>query len=194
MKRMPKTRIQTQRGFSLLEILVVVSIMLLMSAIAVPKVMQSIQAYRLNVAATSLQNIIEVTRFNAVRRNTQIMLRQTTLSGRTMFYVDLAGTGNYVNTDPGYLLPEDMQLAPAAAPAASTTGLTSTSALGTTGCIGFDHRGIVNYATCGAGTPVVWFISVGQSNPSSGFRAVTVTTMGQAKAWTAASGGSWNTM
>jgi prepilin-type N-terminal cleavage/methylation domain-containing protein len=194
MKRNSKHCFSTERGFSLVELVVVLGMMLTLSAIAVPSVMQSIGIYRLNVAATSLQNMVEVTRFSAIRRNTQISLRQTTLNGQNLFYVDLNGTGIYANTDPSYLLPLDMQIAPAGAPVASTTNLANTQALSSSGCIGFDSRGIVNYSTCGSGAPVVWFVSIGLSSSTTGYRAVTVSPMGQAKSWTAQSGGIWNTM
>jgi prepilin-type N-terminal cleavage/methylation domain-containing protein len=194
MEKSSKHSFSTERGFSLVELIVVVAMVLTLSAIAVPSVMQSIGIYRLNVAATSLQNLVEVTRFSAIRRNTQISFRQTTLNGQNLFYVDLNGTGIYANTDPSYLLPLDMQIAPAGAPAASATNLANTQGLGSSGCIGFDSRGVVNYSTCGSGTPVVWFMSIGLSSSTTGYRAVTVSPMGQAKSWTASSNSIWNTM
>jgi len=186
--------VRTQRGFSVVELSIAVAIMLVLLAMAVPSVLQSIHIFRLNSAATSLQNIMEITRFSAVRKNTEIALRQTTLNGQQLFYVDLNGTGAYANTDPSYLLPLDIEWNPAGAPAASTTNLASTQALASGDCIAFDARGVVSYATCGAGTQVVWFMSVGLLNNNDGYRAVTVTPMGQAKAWTASSAGSWGTM
>jgi type IV fimbrial biogenesis protein FimU len=194
MKRNTKHCFSPERGFSLVELLVVVAVMMALSAIAVPSFMQSIRIYRLNFAATSLQNMVEVTRFSAIRRNTQISLRQTTSNGRTLFYVDLNGTGAYTNTDPTYILPADMQLAPTGAPAASTTNLANAQALSSSGCIGFDSSGVVNYATCGSGTPVVWFVSIGLTSSSTSYRAITVSPMGQAKSWIAPSGGPWNAM
>jgi prepilin-type N-terminal cleavage/methylation domain-containing protein len=185
---------RTEHGFSMVELVIALAIMLLLSAIAVPSIVRSIAIYRLNVAATSLQNIVEVARFNAIRRNTQVNLRRTTQAGLELFYVDLQGTSNYVVSDPSYILPADMQVAPAGAPASASTLLPNTQALGANGCIGFDSRGTINYATCGAGAPVVWFISISLTVPNSSFRAVTVTPMGQAKAWTASGGQTWDTM
>jgi prepilin-type N-terminal cleavage/methylation domain-containing protein len=194
MKRTQTGRLRTSHGFSIVELATVVAIMLLLSAIALPSVIQSARTYRLNAAATNLQNIIEVARFSAIHKNTQINLRRTTLGGQQLLYVDLAGNSTYTATDPGFLLPADMEFGPAGAPAASTTLLANTQALGANGCIGFDSRGTVTYSTCGAGVPVVWFISIGLTGFNSSYRAVTVTPMAQAKAWTAPSGGNWNTM
>jgi prepilin-type N-terminal cleavage/methylation domain-containing protein len=193
MKTMQKDRHSTQRGFSLVELVVVMGLMLVLSAIAVPSVLSSISAYRLNDAATSMQNIVEVARLNAIRRNTEIDLRQAVINGQTVFYVDLQKNLAYVNTDPAYFVPLNVQLAPGGAPAAGTTGLANTAALGG-GCIGFNSRGTVTYATCGAGVQSVWFLSMQLTNGTAGFRAITVTPMGQAKSWTAQAGGTWSRM
>ena len=129
--------------------------------------------YQLNAASTSLQNLIEVARFNAVRRNTTISLRQTLVSGQAAFYVDLANSGSYANTDPVYIVPTTVQVAPAAAPAAATTGLANTRALDG-GCISFNSRGVVDYTNCGGGAQSVWFISLGLTNNVGGYRAITL--------------------
>ena len=192
MKKMTPNRSSNQRGFSLVELVIVVAIMLVLSAITVPSVVRSMSAYRLNVATTALQNIVESARFNAVRRNTFVSLRQTAVGGQPAFYVDLGG-GAYVATDPVFILPNYIQVAPAGAPAASTTGLPNTAALGG-GCITFNARGVVDYTTCGGGVQSVWFISLGSKTVSSGFRAVTVTPMGQAKTWMAPASGTWHLM
>jgi len=175
----------------MLELVIAVSVMLVLSAITLPSAVQSLSNYRLNAATTSLQNIIETARFNAVRLNTKISLRQTVLSGQTAFYVDLTG-GGYVNTDPIYLLPKNVQVAPAGAPAASTTGLANTAALGA-GCITFTSRGVVDYTTCGGGVQSVWFISLGSVGTNASYRAITVTPMGQAKTW-GGTGAAWGSM
>lgn len=193
MKKITNKRLSAQRGFSMVEIVVVLGIMMVLSSIALPSVLQSMAAYRLNSATTDLQNIIETARFNAVRRNTEIDLRQTVIGGRTYFYVDIGKTGAYANSDPTFVVPTYVQLAPAAAPAAGTTGLPNTKALGG-GCIGFNGQGVAVYTTCGGGVPSVWFISLGMNNGTGGYRAITVTTMGQAKTWGGSASGTWKAM
>ncbi|HET6928806.1 MAG TPA: prepilin-type N-terminal cleavage/methylation domain-containing protein [Candidatus Acidoferrum sp.] len=192
MKNKRKARPSTQRGFSMIELVVVVGIILLLSAISVPNIMRSMNIYRLNATATSLQNIIEVARFNAVRLNTSISVRQTVVSGQPAFYVDLAN-GAYVSTDPVFLVPNYVQVTPTGAPAASTTGLPNTNALGS-GCIAFNSRGVVDYTTCGGGVQSVWYISLGMIGTNAGYRAITVTPMGQAKVWSATGSGGWSAM
>lgn len=177
----------------MIELVVVVAMIMVLSAIGLPRLVTSMSLYKLNVASTSIQNLIEVTRFNAVRRNTTISLRQTVISGQAAFYVDIPNSGAYVNTDPTYVVPTYVQFAPAAAPAAGTTGLANTRALGG-GCISFNSRGVVDYTNCGGGVQSVWFISLGQANGTGAYRAITLTPMGQAKSWTAPAGGTWGTM
>ncbi|HEV2103112.1 MAG TPA: hypothetical protein VGR58_10075 [Candidatus Acidoferrum sp.] len=191
---MPTNRLSAQRGFSMIELVVVVGMIMVLSAISVPKIVNSMSVYKLNVASTSIQNLIEVARFNAVRRNTTLSLRQTVINGQAAFYVDIPNTAVYVNTDPTYIVPTTVQIAPAGAPAAATTGLANTAALGG-GCISFNSRGVVDYTNCGGGVQSVWFISLGLTNGNGGFRAVTLTPMGQAKSWTASpAGNTWGLM
>lgn len=194
MKKMPTNRLSAQRGFSMIELVVVVGMIMVLSAISVPKIVNSMSVYKLNVASTSIQNLIEVARFNAVRRNTTLSLRQTVINGQAAFYVDIPNSAVYVNTDPTYIVPTTVQIAPAGAPAAATTGLANTAALGG-GCISFNSRGVVDYTNCGGGVQSVWFISLGLRNGNGGFRAVTLTPMGQAKSWTASpAGNTWGLM
>ena len=193
MKNMPTDRLSTQRGFSMVELSLVLGLMLVLSAIGLPRLINSLSVFKLNTASTSMQNLIEQTRFNAVRRNTTISLRQTLINGQAAFYVDIPNSGAYVNTDPTYVVPTTVQIAPAAAPAATTTGLANTAALGG-GCISFNSRGVVDYTNCGGGVQSVWFISLGLTNGTGGYRAITLTPMGQAKSWTAPASGTWGTM
>jgi hypothetical protein len=156
------------------------------------------RTYRLNVATTNLQNLVETARYSAIRRNTEVDLRQTVVNGQTVFFVDLVGTAAapaaLANSDPQFYIPQGITITPAGAPA-STTALANTQALGA-GCIGFNSRGVLTYTNCGTATPgVVWFVSLGLPTSVAGYRAITVTAMGQTKAWTAAYGSaSWNNM
>jgi type II secretory pathway pseudopilin PulG len=193
MKKMQANRHSTQRGFSMLELVVVLGMIMVLSAIGLPSIVNSLSVYKLNAACTSLQNMIEQARFNAVRRNATVSLRPTVINGQAAFYVDILNNSVYLNTDPTYVVPTTVQIAPAGAPAAATTGLANTAALGG-GCISFNSRGVVDYTTCGAGVQSVWFISLGMTNNNGGYRAITLTPMGQAKSWTAPTGGNWGTM
>ena len=57
----------SQRGFTLLEMLVVVFIVLIMSAMAVPALYRSIRGYQLEGAARKVANMIVRARFDPFR-------------------------------------------------------------------------------------------------------------------------------
>ena len=75
-----------QSGFSLLEMLVVVAILITVMAIAAPSLLRAINSYRLESTARGVSGLIQRTRFEAMRRN------RTTCTG----FVDLGGEGRYV--------------------------------------------------------------------------------------------------
>lgn len=76
----------TQSGFSLLEMLVVVAILITVMAIAAPSLLRAINSYRLESSARGVSSLIQRTRYEAMRRN------RTTCTG----FVDLGGEGRYV--------------------------------------------------------------------------------------------------
>jgi len=75
-----------QSGFSLLEMLVVVAILITVMAIAAPSLLRAINSYRLESTARGVSGLIQRTRFEAMRRN------RTTCTG----FVDLGSEGRYV--------------------------------------------------------------------------------------------------
>lgn len=79
-------RAHAEKGFSLLEMLVVVAILITVMAIAAPSLLRAINSYRLESNARAVSGLIQRTRFEAMRRN------RTTCTG----FVDLGGEGRYV--------------------------------------------------------------------------------------------------
>src|SRR5436309_13825315 len=67
------TRLRTRRsrigGFSLVALAVSLTILMILSAIAIPSLMHSLRTYQLNDAAARLSDMLKFTRFEAVRRN-----------------------------------------------------------------------------------------------------------------------------
>src|SRR5205807_3506378 len=60
------------RGFSMIELLVVLAVILVTSAISTPSFMRAYQYYQVSNAAASMANVIKYTRYEAIRRNTPI--------------------------------------------------------------------------------------------------------------------------
>src|SRR2546430_15504979 len=69
-KHAPKRRLA--RGFSLVELLVSVFILVVLAAIAVPTLLQAYRSYQLSDAASKLSGMMKTTRFSAIRKNTPI--------------------------------------------------------------------------------------------------------------------------
>ncbi len=176
-------------GFSMLEMVVVVFIILTVSAIAIPSVLRSVREYRLNATARDVANILQQTRFEAIRRNTIINCRIQPQGNTTVLWVDVNNNNALDPTERMLLLPVEVQfIAPNAAP--GTGSMNFQNAQQPAGSIAFDARGTVNFGAGGAGVYVM-FLGYPQE-PTYGFKAVSVTPMGQTKVWGASAGGTWH--
>jgi type II secretory pathway pseudopilin PulG len=185
-------------GFSMVELVVSICVMLVLTALAIPSLMRSVRTYQLNNAAASVSDILKFTRFEAVRRNTQIS-----------FLTQANGTGWLVGTDSnnngtldptekqrsisGYatLLPSGVAPPPNAIQAA-LGGAALTTLYGANGTVTFDARGAIRQAIGGPVSSSVYIIYAGNANdPDSGYRAVVLLPSGSIQIWTAPTGGPW---
>lgn len=182
----------------MVELVVSICVMLILTALAIPSLMRSMRTYQLNSAAASVSDMLKFTRFEAVRRNTQIN-----------FLMQASGTGWLVGTDSnlsgaldptekqqfisGYatLLPSGIAPSPNAISAAlGGIALTPLSASGATAT--FDARGAVRQGVNGALIINPYIFYVGNANdPDSGYRAVVLLPSGSTQIWTAPSVGPW---
>jgi len=180
-------------GYSLVEMVMTLAIGLIMVTVALPMLVGAIQGYRLNSIAQQTANLVELTRYTAIRRNATVSLHKATQNGNTVFYIDLNGNGALDTGDPLIVVPSDMQLAngQALTPGPASTGLNNAQDF--TDTITFDYRGTVSYPAGGAITP--YFLALGYVTQTQyGYRAVTVIAMGQTKTWKASAGGAWTWM
>src|SRR5258708_7986145 len=91
------------RGFSLIELVIVVTIIMILAAISVPRLLTTVSDINLRYAATNISGLLQSARIQAGRKNTFYTLQPTSLStARTRDYVPLQGAA-YVSGDP--LLP-----------------------------------------------------------------------------------------
>lgn len=77
-----------QRGFSLVEMVVVVSILLVVAAIAVPSMMEAMYDMRLRNSANNLAGLMQQARMMAIHDNTYYPVKSVVNGGNTIFFVD----------------------------------------------------------------------------------------------------------
>ncbi len=176
-----------QQGVSMIELLIVTAIASVMAATSVPVVLRNLHTYQLNAASTEMYSIIGQARYAALTANTPISLRQTTetVSGRTVFYVDLNGDGVWQNTEPGWILPLEVSFPTSGYPAISTTGYATTTSLTASGstALQFDNRGVPTFTS-------VYTIVIGSTSQADEYRCLTINAMGKVKIWRS-SGTNW---
>ena len=73
---------KSHRGFSLIELIFTVVILLIMTALAVPMTINAVQSFKLNAAAVSAANAISATRYQAIMNGYpfQLALDPTTMT------------------------------------------------------------------------------------------------------------------
>lgn len=178
-------------GFSLIELLVVMGVILVIGAIAIPNVLQSLRTYRLSSTATEVANLIQATRYEAIRANTNVSIRGQAVGNTFVIWIDRDGNLLQGATEPMAMLPSEIQFLPqASVPSIASMGPSYQNMQPAAGLITFNSRGTVSF---GAGAPFVYGMFLGYPNaPTYGFRAVTLTPVGKTKVWAAGAGGRWN--
>jgi Tfp pilus assembly protein FimT len=182
-----------QKGFSQVELLVAIGIILLLTVMALPSILNGMAVYRLNSAAHNIASQIQAARFRAIRNNsTQAFLITATRSG-----IDTNVNGNLSDSqDIVYPFSSGVNIATcSAAPVASASDIGPGMA-GING-IAFTPRGTLRPVST-SGTP-----DFSTAFPSSGvfvclsngpklFAAVTVSSAGQVRTWRSKDGSSWS--
>jgi prepilin-type N-terminal cleavage/methylation domain-containing protein len=192
---------RSERGLSLTELVVVVAIVLVIAAIAVPNAVTAWYSAQLRASAAELSDYMQQARVLATRKNATYKLQYQTVSGLQQVYInDASGTviGTPIN------LPRQFSMAsgaPTGSPQPTAYTLSTDTTSGTpcdnTCTLAFSSRGLpckydstTTPATCTtpAATYFVYYLINGRPN---GWAAVLVTKAGRTKAmvW---NGTSWN--
>jgi Tfp pilus assembly protein FimT len=196
-KSAPITRTRRRRigGFSTVELAVSLTVLLILTAIAIPTLMRSFRAYQLNDAASRLSDMLKFTRFEAVRKNKPVCFL-TQQSGSTW----VLGTDSSPNCgstlDPNgrqQVIGGIVTLLPSGAPPSYSSILAK---LGTTSTLDATKSGAVGFLTFdsrGAVSPLgayVYYLG-SATNPEFGYRAVILLPSGATQIWTAPTSGPW---
>src|SRR5258708_25223795 len=94
-----------QSGFSLIELLIVVTIILLLAGIVVPNLPQVVANYKLDAAGRSLTSLMQVGRIRAVKTNQANYVRFDTTQTPVVAFVKSDTTSAYAEGDPAIPIP-----------------------------------------------------------------------------------------
>jgi prepilin-type N-terminal cleavage/methylation domain-containing protein len=204
MKREKAQQFQALRGFSMLELIIVMAIILAISAFALPRIQTGIAQARLRGNATSINGLVQQLRMQAVKANRSYTMRITTAAGNqpAFLYID---TDNSTTLDPGepsVPIPSDMTITdgtggPAAVP--PSVAFPKYINFATKGLLSFNERGLPcsnppAAPACGVVNPYIIYLSMNRPFAVPVWAAVTVTPAGRVKAYTFTGGaaGVWN--
>jgi Tfp pilus assembly protein PilE len=180
----------------MVELAVSMTVVLILTAIAIPSFMRSIRTYQLNDAAARLSDQLKFTRFEAVRRNTQINCQLKQFGADWIVWTDSNGDGALDPTEKQFVITGFVTLLPSGAapsPAAITTALSGaslTTKSGTNGSVTFDARGAIRVGGNVSANVFVFYLG-SATNPEFGYRAVILLPSGSTQIWTAPAGGPW---
>jgi Tfp pilus assembly protein FimT len=187
--------IQTgKRGFTLLQTVSALAIVMIVSGVVLPSVMNGLQNYRLSASAQELAGQIQSARYRALQNNSVCTFMLTSTNGH--FGIDVDGNGSLTSgtQDVVYGLKDRVSFTTLTTP--PITGAPSIST-GSKSGVGFTPRGTLTSINSSTGQPdfttafpasgVVVYLS----NPGNEFAAITVSPAGRVRTWTSANGVTW---
>lgn len=189
------------QGVSLLELSIVLAVMLVVTASALPSVLTAMQQYRLRTAAKDLAAMLQRSRMRCVRDNRHYTLQSSQITQGNVSYsqlfLDQNDSGSYDRGEAFLQLPAGVRFNSASAPAiaAATLGYTPQP---TSTALSFNGMGLpcvmrsglcTNWDANGNAVGVVYFLQ-NSRHSSSAWAAVGVTPAGRARTWLWSSGSS----
>ncbi len=194
--RSSSLKLSTGSGFSTVELVVTLAVILVLVAISVPTLTRVFGVYQLNDAANRLAGVLKFTRYEAIRLNKQVNGVVLSTGSSWVVFADINKNGVPDPTETQDLITGAVTLMPAAglpdpSPITNTlgaSGLALTVLSGLNATVQFDQRGAL---VTGAGGNVYVLYLGNQSNPALGYRAVVLLPSGMVHIWTAGQGGTW---
>jgi prepilin-type N-terminal cleavage/methylation domain-containing protein len=189
------------RGFSLIETLIVVTIALTVSAMAIPKFTQVWYGAQLRSATAGVASTMQQARMAAARSNSTYPVRYRINGGLQEVYIDYNNNSAWDSGEPLTTMPKSIVAASGAPTGASgqptaytlAWDTTSGTPFSNTNTLAYSPRGLpCNYVSGTCATPAAsYFVYYFQDIRAGGWSAVLVTKSGRSKTmiW---NGGSWN--
>jgi len=194
-------RHRRSRGLTLIELIMVLFVIVLTSAVSMPSFIRAYQRYQVDDAATRMANVIKFTRYEAIRRNAAVsyVIGQTPAPARTIAWTDSNGNGAPDAVERQLVFSPNVTLFAAGngGNAPNHASLVLAANLGpliplsnTNAVVQFDQRGAVNPPPAGALVSYVGSTGL----PTAGYRAVILLPSGSMQVWQAdgSNNGNWN--
>jgi prepilin-type N-terminal cleavage/methylation domain-containing protein len=189
------------RGFSMVELVMVVAIILVVSGIAIPQITLTLRTYQISSAANQVADAIKFSRFEAIRRNTTMKFLTSWSGVRYWVGTDSNGDGTLQTSERQYDIAGNVTLlgaagvpSSAALPAALLVpNITVLSGNAATQTISFDPRGAVNFPASAGGVITVYVFYVGPITQSTqDYRAVVLMPSGITQVWAGNASSGWH--
>jgi type II secretory pathway pseudopilin PulG len=183
-----------QHGFSTIEMLVTVAVLMILAAISIPTLTHAFLTYQYNTAAAQVAGMLKFTRHEAIRLNKPVSCIVQQIPAGWLIFTDSNGNTTLDANEAQYVMTGTPSLVPSAvvpdtSPITSTlgaSGLVLAAPSGVDTSLRFDQRGAVITG------PNVYVLYVGNTaSPELGYRAVVLLPSGVVHVWTAAQSGPW---
>ncbi len=188
------------RGFTLVELIVVVMLVLAIAAFSIPKLIQFWQGWQLRSAAAEVADLTQQARMGAARTNSIYPIRFRMVGGLQQVYIDLNNNSALDANEPYLDLPQSVTGA-SGAPSGSGGQPSAYTLVGDTSSgtpfdnsnvIAYSPRGLpCNYSSSVCATPAAsYFVFYFSDSRTNDWAAVLVTKSGRSKVlqW---NGGAW---
>jgi prepilin-type N-terminal cleavage/methylation domain-containing protein len=182
---------ELERGFSMIEISIVLAIAMIIAAISTPKFLTIYRGYQLNSAASQVASALKFSRYEAIRQNKAISFRITqtgTSPVVTRLWTDVNNNSVEEATETQTLFTGNVNLVASTVPPGTTSlaanvGVTTLTAVSiSSGTVAFDQRGAIAPAA-------VNVLYIGNAAvPSLGYKAVVLLPSGSIQIWTTTNG------